>query len=103
SDAVAGASGRAAAGALRAPEGDRVTERWLRRLQTVDRVRLRDDAAVALWAEDDEGRWPVLAAWREGAARVVLWAGDLRAATTDDDATARWWAALLAARDGIGG
>jgi hypothetical protein len=102
-DGVAGAEGRAAAGGLRAPEGDRVTERWLRRLQTVDRVRLRDGAAVALWAQGDDGRWAVLAAWREGAARVVLWAGDLRAVTTDDDATARWWAALMAARDGLGG
>jgi hypothetical protein len=101
-DAVADGGARAAASALTAPDGDRVTERWLRRLQTVDRVRLRGDAAVALWAQGDAGRSAVLAAWREGAARVVLWTGDLRAVTTDDDATARWWAALLAARDGLG-
>nr|MBK7069325.1 hypothetical protein [Deltaproteobacteria bacterium] len=64
--------------------GDRGTERWLRRLQQVDRVALRGDATVALRVEGDDGRLPLLAGWREGAASVVVLTGDLRAVTTDD-------------------
>ncbi|MBP6829356.1 MAG: PD-(D/E)XK nuclease family protein [Deltaproteobacteria bacterium] len=102
-DAVRGGEGRAEASSLTAPGGDRGTERWLRRLQQVDRVALRGDATVALRVEGDDGRLPLLAGWREGAASVVCWTGDLRAVTTDDELTARWWAALLAVRDALKG
>ena len=67
----------------------------------VDRARLRAGATVALAAAHDDARCPLLAGWREGAARVVCWFGDLRAVTTDDEAAARWWAAVLAACDGL--
>ncbi len=102
-DAVRGGGGRVEARSLTAPEGDRAIERWLRRLQQVDRVALRGDATVALQAEGDGGRLPLLAGWREGEARVVCWTGDLRAVTTDDELTARWWAAVLAVRDALKG
>jgi hypothetical protein len=98
-DAVPGASERTEARALTA--GDEVAARWLRRLQHVDRVRLGVGATVALAVARDEARLPLLAGWREGSTRVVCWFGDLRAVTTDDDATARWWAAVLAVRDGL--
>jgi hypothetical protein len=101
SDAVLGAGERVDARGLAAPEGERAAGRWLRRLQHLDRVRLRDGATVALWAQDDAGRHPLLAGWREGPARVLCWTGDLRAVTTDDEAAARWWAAVIALRDGL--
>ena len=102
-DAVLGPSTRTAARSLTAPAGDRETERWLRRLLHLDRVRLRRDATVALWAACDDERHPALAGWREGAVRVVCWTGDVRAVTMDDEAAARWWAAVLAVRDGLSG
>ncbi len=85
------------------PIGDVVAARWRRRLQTLDRVRLRDDARVTLWAEHGDTRWALLAGWREGGATVVCWCGDLRAVTTDDSLTARWWAAVLELRSSLKG
>lgn len=101
-DAVLGPSVRVDARELTDGD-DAVAARWRRRLVHLDRVRLRDDAVVALWVEHGDRRWPLLAGWREGAARVVGWFGDLRAVTTDDAVAARWWAAVRGVRDALGG
>ncbi len=101
SGAVTAVVGRVDARELTDPEGDAAAARWRRRLQTLDRVRLRDDARVALWAEHGDARWALLAGWREGDATVLCWCGDLRAVTTDDSLTARWWAAVRELRSSL--
>lgn len=101
--AVAGVAGRVEARELADGEGDPGAARWRRRLQHLDRVGLADEARVALWAGEGGARWPLLAGWRAGRARVVCWFGDLRAVTTDDPTAARWWAAVLGVRSSLEG
>ena len=103
SGAVTAVVGRVDARELTDPNGDALASRWRRWLRSLDRVRLRDDARVALWAEHGDTRWPLLAGWREGGATVLCWCGDLRAVTTDDSVAARWWAAVLELRSSLKG
>jgi len=103
SGGVTAALGRVDARELTDPYGDSLAARWRRWLRSLDGVRLRDDARVALWAEHGETRWPLLAGWCEGGATVLCWCGDLRAVTTDDSVAARWWAAVLELRSSLKG